>query len=285
MLASPKAFSNTDNPRRTLPNMIYGITTDNGYDSIELPNAIKALSRKVCTRVVFDENIPPQDYIIGVNAIYSVSCVMGLVVDSSTLSRYTVPQYQARFNEYFDVLVDKVDIWEIGNEVNGEWTGRTADVVSKITRAFNLARQRNLRTAMTLYYNTPCQGASDREMFRWSEENLSEQLKMGLDYVFISYYDDDCPGSEQNWNEVFNHLVKIFPNSKVGFGELGTTAIDRKKYLIKKYYQLSLPSKISTPNFVGGYFYWYFHQDMVPRSKELWTFFDSILQTLPNSNK
>lgn len=266
--------------RRVIPNFIYGITTDDGYDLVELPDSIRSLSRRVCTRIVFDEDISAREYIAGTTAIQNVSCVMGLVADSSTISSYTPESYAARFREYFDLLSDKVDIWEIGNEVNGSWTGPSAVVSHKINIAFDLARSRGLTTALTLYYNTPCVLESEREMFHWSKENLSERVRQGVDYLLISYYEDDCPGSQQDWNKIFQRLAQQFPNSKVGFGEIGTANENRKQELIKRYYELSLPGAISEPRFIGGYFYWYFREDMVPKTKPLWSYFNAILARL-----
>ena len=71
-----------------------------------------------------------------------MSGVMGELLDSYYVSQYSFAEYEARAIEYVDVLDEHVDIWEIGNEINGEWVcaqdaescspDQTAAVVSKM---------------------------------------------------------------------------------------------------------------------------------------------------------
>ena len=48
-----------------------------------------------------------------------------------------------RVNEYLTVLSDKVDIWETGNEANGEWLGNKTDVIRKINSAYSIIKSAN----------------------------------------------------------------------------------------------------------------------------------------------
>ena len=91
-------------------------------------------------------------------------------------------------------------------------------------------------------------------------------MKTGLDYVWISDYEDDCNGLQPAWEPVFKKLAEMFPNSRVGFGEVGTKYSDRKESYIDRYYGM----KVSVPQYVGGYFWWYFHSDRVPSGGTLW---------------
>ena len=261
--------------------IIYGITSGNGFASGDLLAAIKPLSKPVWTRLVFDEGILADDYKASTKAIHDMCPVMGLVADSSTMKSYSVSEHRQRYKSYLDKLSGFVDLWEIGNEVNGSWTGPTAEVVLKITDAFNLAKSRHEKTALTLYFNTPCDPYSEREMFRWAKAHIKSPMKEQLDYVWISYYEDDCPGPDPDWNDVFNKLGEIFPKSKLGFGEVGTNIADRKAQVLNQYYSLSQPGRITHPRFVGGYFYWYFFEDMVPETKPLWSVFNNLLKSLP----
>ncbi len=261
--------------------IIYGITSGNGYATSDLLAAIKPLSKPVWTRIVFDEGVSAEDYEASTQAIHVISPVMGLVADSSTMKSYSVSEHRQRYKSYLDKLSGFVDLWEIGNEVNGSWTGSTAEVVLKITDAFNLAKSRHQKTALTLYFNTPCDPHSDREMFTWAKDNIESPMKDELDYVWISYYEDDCPGPDPDWNDVFKKLGEIFPKSKLGFGEVGTNIADRKARVLNQYYSLSQPGRITHPRFMGGYFYWYFFEDMVPETKPLWSVFNNLLKSLP----
>ncbi|HMQ81191.1 MAG TPA: hypothetical protein PKD94_16615, partial [Ignavibacteria bacterium] len=173
----------------------------------------------------------------------------------------------ARTDEYMNTLGNKVDIWEIGNEVNGEWLGNKDSVKAKINYAFNKANQLQYRTALTLYYNKDCWENPQNEMFRWVNTNISPEMKQGLNYVFVSYYEDDCNNLQPNWQRVFDSLHVIFPNSNLGIGECGTTNAALKETYINRYYKMH----ITTPKYIGGYFWWYYRQDCVPwTNKPLW---------------
>ena len=95
-------------------------------------------------------------------------------------------------------------------------------------------------------------------------------MVQNLDYVFVSYYEDDCNDLQPDWPVVFKRLAEKFPKSKIGFGEVGTLNKANKAEFINRYYKL----KITEPNYVGGYFWWYYKQDMVPMTKSLWTVFN-----------
>lgn len=99
-------------------------------------------------------------------------------------------------------------------------------------------------------------------------------MKQGLDYVWISYYEDDCNNLQPDWPQVFQKLATMFPNAKIGFGEVGSIHADKKADYINRYYNMN----INHPNYVGGYFWWYFSQDMVPMTKPLWNTINTAIQ-------
>jgi hypothetical protein len=173
-------------------------------------------------------------------------------------------------------LGDNVDIWEIGNEINGEWLGPRDSVVRKMTDGYNIIKYAQKQTALTLYYNKNCWENHDNEMFRWVNQNVPQYMKENLDYVFVSYYEDDCNGYQPDWQKVFDSLYVIFPNSKLGIGECGTKKTSRKAEYMKRYYTMN----ITTPNYIGGYFWWYFKQDCVPYTKILWLTMSKLLSRL-----
>jgi len=186
---------------------------------------------------------------------------------------YTVQQYIQRTNDYLDTLGDRVDIWEIGNEINGEWLGNNADVVSKMTQAYSIVKSRHKKAALTLYYNYNCWENPQNEMFRWTLNNVPQNMRDSLDYVLVSYYEDDCNNYQPNWQRVFDSLHVIFPGSKLGIGECGTSYSNRKETYINRYYRM----KITTPNYIGGYFWWYYKQDCVPVTNYLWSVMDAAM--------
>ncbi len=252
---------------------LYGVTIDNITYIDEITESLFRLERKPTARIVFDCWQSPSYYSFAVDKIHKVSFIMGEIADSYCFAQYNTGQYEARLKEYLNSFSGKVDIWEIGNEINGEWLGNTGTVVEKMKSAFRIVKDKGKCAALTLYYNLDCYQKPENEMFTWVLSNVPQNMKDSLDFVFVSYYEDDCNDFQPDWQNVFDSLNTIFPNSKLGIGECGTKISEKKSSFMKRYYSM----RISTPNFVGGYFWWYYKQDCVPYTKELWSIFNSIL--------
>ncbi len=60
---------------------------------------------------------------------------MGELLDSSDEKKISIAAYNKRVESYLAAFGRDVDIWEIGNEVNGNWTGPHPDVSKKLTEA------------------------------------------------------------------------------------------------------------------------------------------------------
>jgi hypothetical protein len=253
---------------------VWGVTIDDPWNLEPTLAALQRLSRRVTARVVFDEGQPASGYVPLVTAIHGAAEVMGEVLDSQYVAGVTVASYLARTREYLDALGGVVDVWEIANEVNGEWLGASSDVVAKARGAYDLVKARGKRTALTLYYNRDCWSSPSHEMFTWVEGNLPEDMRAGLDWVLVSYYEDDCNGLQPDWNAEFRRLAAIFPNARLGIGECGTRQADRKAAYLQRYYSLH----VDEPRFIGGFFWWYFSEDMVPWTAPLWKTLDDLLK-------
>lgn len=252
---------------RTVPTPIYGVTLDRINNLSASLTSLRNLAKMPTTRVVFDEGMPATYYQQALNQIYPVSYIMGEILDSYYVKTLTNAQYERRSREYVNLLKNKVDIWEIGNEVNGEWLGTMSSVVNKIKRAGRVVKAAGGKTALTLYYNDECYAKSSNEMFRWMDRWVDAEMRDLVDYVFVSYY--ECPDGGQpkpNWQATFDRVASVFPGKKIGIGEVGTTVTSKKHALIREFYSM----KINTPNFVNGNFWWYFYPDMVPYTKSYW---------------
>jgi hypothetical protein len=256
---------------------IFGVTIDDISNLDEIVKSLEKLPVKPTVRIVFDEWIPAEQYVEAVNRIGKVSYIMGELLDSYYMKDYSNEQYRDRVKNYLDVLGNKVDIWEIGNEINGEWLGNSSDVREKVKTAYTLVKEKKMKTALTLYYNKDCWEKPENEMFAWVNRYIPDDIKNNLDYVFVSYYEDDCNDFQPEWQNVFDSLHVIFPNSFLGVGECGTKYPDKKAKYMKRYYSMNT----KTPNYVGGYFWWYFKQDCVPYTKDLW----KIIYSLINKHK
>ena len=262
---------------KPLPDFIKGVTLDSIADLKDSLDALESLGTPVVTRLVFDEWMPASFYEDAVTRLSEKSFVMGEILDSNYVKQYSVKQYKARIREYIKTLGTKVDLWEVGNEINGEWLGKSQTVIAKITSAYDEVKKAGLKTALTLYYNPDCWEKPENEMFLWAEQNIPSRIKQGLDYVWVSYYEDDCNGYQPDWVEVMSRLGKLFPESKFGIGECGTSDPRKKEDFIKKYYAIHP----DVPRFVGGYFWWYFKADMVPKTKPLWNVLKEAISQKP----
>ncbi len=258
--------------QESVPSPIYGVTVDKVNDLTDIVESLSKLCHKPTTRIVFDRGVPAAQYVQAATEIHKVSYVMGEIVDSFFMKKYGVEEYLTRTSEYLNVLGDQVDIWEIGNEINGDWCGPTPQVAAKMVGAYERVKAAGKTTELTLYYNQGCAKHPGNEMFAWAEANIPERMKQGLDYVLVSYYEDDCKMLQPDWPRVFRRLAVMFPRSKLGMGECGSKYKSRKAAYIKRYYTM----KIDEPRYVGGYFWWYYKQDMVPYTKPLWSLLNSV---------
>lgn len=288
--------------QRPLPPFIYGVTVEDILGDSHAPGKIKeslkALQingKKPFVRIVFQkkENEPfdarVEEYKCALERIHNEAYIMGEILDSLFVGNCDVNCYEMRTKAFVEKLGGLVDVWEIGNEINGEWTHpkndprsieeKNREVGEKIQRAFQVVESNGGRTALTLYYNDDnnpngrrrsCWQNKENEMFNWAKNYVSPELKRGLDYVFISYYDDlgDCrdDGKKLNpeWRKDFLRLSEndFFPQPKLGFGEVGTVISSKKSEYIKNYYDKQTKN-LQMSNYVGGYFWWYFEGDMV----------------------
>lgn len=264
-------------PKLPMPDQVAGVTIDGINNISNTVAALSSLSKVPTTRIVFDEFVPASDYRNATVSVRNVSYVMGELLDSFYVKQYSVQQYLDRTKEYLGVLGDVVDLWEVGNEINGEWLGSTPDVVAKMTGAYDLVKAQGKATELTLYYNQACWSNKNNEMFTWANANVPQRMKDGLDYVLISYYEDDCNGLQPDWPTVFHKLHLMFPNSKIGFGETGTKKAAKKAEYVNRYYT----KNITEPGYVGGYFWWYFRQDMTPKTSALWSVLNTAIGKMP----
>jgi hypothetical protein len=270
-----------------LPGSLRGITYDDlssrcGVSSDELAT-VQALNHPT-VRVVFDP-IGPSCYTSGMQALHQSAYTMGELADSSSLKRYSLDQIRTRTKAYVSALAETTDLWEIGNEVNGEWLSKVHcpsshecpaqahDVMSKVEAMYDIVNARGLTTELTLYYQVPQWVTPGYDMIAWERKYVPASMHQGLKYVLISYYEAGNYGawpSRAQWNKIFTQLAADFPNATVGFGEIGMAAPITSTSLanaqsIFTYYMSIAPPGLT--RFTRAGFLWYAAEDLVPSTK------------------
>ena len=258
---------------------LWGVTTDDPATSTAAQaDALKSLPLRTTVRVVFDlpsgGHPTAADYVGPVTSLAAVASVMGQPVDSSYMPSLTLAGVQTRITEYLGALGATVSLWEIGNEVNGNWLG--AGVMPKLEAIFDAVKAAGKPTALTFYYENPATPGYD--LIPWADANIpaGHRLRTGLDYVLVSYYEDQNGGHQLTQAELdtlFGALAARFPNAKLGFGEFGwggaiPSSATTRADLLRRFYGYRVPS---IPAYVGGGFYWHFLQTMVPKTAPDWT--------------
>lgn len=263
---------------------VYGVTVTDVAPLAQIVTSLQGLPHRATTRIVFDENVPASEYTQAVTAIAGASDIMGEILDSWYVPAISTAAYLARTQQYLTAFASQVAIWEVGNEINGEWVddnaGGTAEVVAKMAGAFDIVHGAGGKTALTLY------GCSDTlpqyDMVTWATTNVPDRMKTGLDYVLVSFYEGDCGVSPPDWQTKFAELRAIFPTAKLGFGEVGavdsggnaiTNPAIAGPYL-ERYYKMP----INVPGYVGGHFWWYYVEDMLPLPSTMYTVLCNAIQ-------
>lgn len=263
---------------RVVPAPIYGVTFDDVSSVAAKVTALSNLVKVPTVRVVFDKGTGASNYKTPIQRFRPEAYIMGELIDSSYMRGYTLSGVQAWTNSYVNTLGSLVDIWEIGNEVNGNWLG--TNVMAKIEAMYDIVSAQGGRTALTFFYegeSTEPNNCIDSQggMFPWIQKNFlnsptaeTEKIRLGVNYVLVSWYPDQCPGESPDWPWVYNKLASIFPSSAVGFGELGTANPQNgsayEKNEISRYYPMGKTVAGLPASYIGGYFWWYGAEELVP---------------------
>jgi hypothetical protein len=250
---------------------LFGVTVDSITGLGAIVAAERALPHRPTTRVYMSVHEPASYYADAVSELDSVGTVVGELLDSSDAKHIGVAAFQQRVESYLSVLGPTVGIWEVGNEVNGDWTGPYAAGAAKLQEAYNDVVAADGRTALTLYANQygpdHCgDGTGELTPVEYSEEDVPPAVRDGLTYVFESYYPTQChdilPTDGQVATEM-GQLRALYPHALLGFGEVGlphrvsTRTLATAERVMSWAY--GLDPRI--PGYVGGYFWWYARED------------------------
>ena len=285
---------------RDVPVPLYGVTLDDVSKPAPEGNSLAHVAHRPTVRIVFDPRTDASYYVKPIQQFRSVAYIMGELADSSYMRQYTASSIKTWTQNYTAALGNLVDIWEIGNEVNGDWLG--SNTMAKIEAMYDVVASQDGATALTFFYegepsdphNCISTDNGGNDMFTWIAQQFqlnqptsqrsveTEKIRINVNYVLISWYPDQCPRENPNWPWVYTKLAGIFPKSKVGFGELGAAhpqygssyEIDE----INQYYPMAKTVAGLPASYIGGYFWWYFAEEMVPWGTTLSNVLNAAIQ-------
>jgi hypothetical protein len=199
-------------PKQDITKRVYGFTLE-WPPSGPQAASFKQLPQAPWVRLVFQDGDGAHSYIDACKLLKSVGAIiLGELLDSEGMKHTSLEKYQARAQEYLHMLGDLVDVWEIGNEVNGDWLG--SHVADKIIAAHDVFHGVGLKTAVTLYMD-------EEETWAPFAHALPANFRASLDYALMSHYPGDNNGYAPNWNNVAHEMGDLFPNARLGLGEMG----------------------------------------------------------------
>ena len=300
-----------------IPALIHGVTVADDYDVRTwdyLDQVIPALTNLAVTptvRLTFTLEVDSgvqgavaSTYISPVEEIKAAidantdshPFIMGQPVDSSYMFCFTQADHAARWHDYVNTLGRYVDIWEVGNEINGNWlynsgsnadvsgqscpddwpggvpTTTTQDVADKMADAFKIVKAAGKQAALTLTF-CPTDLPATNDPFTWLDTYVtSPALRKGMDYVLISYYPDvtGCGyglPKASDWVTWFRGIQSRFPYAKLGMGEWGYTSGSPPADLstvLREGYEIDPSASLTPGSWIGGVFYWEFGLTAIP---------------------
>jgi Domain of Unknown Function (DUF1080) len=261
-------------PRDLPPGPVYGVTIDDIANISSVVSAAEAIPYMPTTRVYLDPTEPASYYKSALQQLAPHTYVMGEILDSSDMKSMTVSAEQTRVSNLLSSLGSTVDVWEVGNEVNGNWTGSYSTGAQMLVNTYNQVAADGYRSALTLYENSwapnNCgDGTSELTPQQYSSRYVPASVRDGIDYLLLSWYPTQCRGLSGNVpvstiTAEVQSLHTLYPNALIGFGELGLPNRTRSsseaeaESIMAYYYGIA----ISEPYYIGGYFWWYWDEDL-----------------------
>ena len=262
----------------------WGVTVDrmNGFRAVmgSIADMTAAAPGSAYVRVVFDEGVGPTAYDgIVAEARRDGVTVVGQILDSSAMRRLDLAAFERRVRTYVDHFPG-IDVWEIGNEINGEWLGPDAAAKASYAAAYVKAADPSDTTVLTLFWEMGTAGRPSSSMFQWARDNVDPGFAANVDVVAMSTWAGGAPLGI-SMDEVFTRLHAMFPAQRLAVGELGywepgttrgwwwrstahPTTVVRRALAVQMY-----QGALSFPYSVDGVFWWYYVQEMADRGA-LW---------------
>gem|GEM_PF-2034617 len=272
----------------------WGVTVDRINKQQQVIDSVSDLVENVparaYVRIVFDEGVaaPVYDTIVATAEADGI-VVVGQILDSSAMKTLDMAGWQARVAEYVDHF-PQITVWEIGNEVNGEWLGTGVKEKIEFAAAYVKNADPTDLTMLTFYWQMGTAGSGASSLFQWIHDNVSTALSDYVDVVALSTWIGDAPLGMSH-DEVFERLHALFPNQQIAMGEAGywspgTTkawwwrsqqnpTTDVRKALAEHMYLANMAFDYS----LGGGFWWNYYQEMFGFT-DLWQTVNDVYRSI-----
>ena len=276
--------------RSTTDPLWWGVTVDRLDNHASVTASIADLVQhdagRGYVRVVFCEGTPATMYDTIVAEMLAANLVVvGQILDSSGMAHYPLAAFQERVREYVDHF-QQIAVWEIGNEVNGEWLGTQTREKLEYAAGYVKAADPTDITMLTFFWQMGTAGSSASSLFQWISDNVTPALSTNVDVVALSAYIGDAPLGIAH-DEVYERLHALFPTQKVAMGELGyweprttrawwwrrqarpDTSVRRE--LLRYMHVANLGFDYG----VGGVFWWFYYGEMWGKTALWWDLNDT----------
>ncbi|MDO5053002.1 MAG: hypothetical protein Q4E05_08960 [Pseudoclavibacter sp.] len=258
---------------------VRGVTLETIEELDDSARLLSESSAELTVRLVMGFEHSLDEYRRAVEALDPHAALMVQLADSEELAGLSREQLLARTQQAMDAFGDRVELWEVGNELNGAWAGSSpAQIDDKVEGAYELVRARGGRTVITLnYWSGPeCRQEPWEDPLAYAR-GMPERLR-GVDALLLSVYETACdppqrPGAAELAASL-RELGELFPRAMLGIGEIGAQgredglpedpAPGEKARIAEYYYGMHAElSEAVGPRYIGGYFWWYFKRDAV----------------------
>ncbi len=273
----------------------WGVTIDRTDNYTSVLDSVAALvagtDARMYVRIVFDEFVPAADYGPIVSYAQGLGLhVVGEILDSAAMDQYTLAEFQARVVEYVDGLPG-VEVWEIGNEVNGEWLGGDVDAKIEYAAAYVKQVDPDDTTLLTLFWQIGT-GEPASAVFDWAAAHVSPGLLGNVDVIGLSIYVGTAPLGLA-FDQVVGRLLAMYPDQQFIISETDYWATDTtnvwwwrsqeapgttvRRQFLRQMYRAALGYDRS----LSGVFWWNYCTEMDPGG-DLWNALRALIECVHN---
>lgn len=238
----------------------HGLTIDDVDAVPQVLFRLRDFQARPFFRLVIDfPERPLTDYDDAIRRLSERGDVMVQVRDSYSESADGKPLSVEGYAQLFTTMIarwkDQISLWEIGNEVDGDWLA--PDIADKVRRCMDIATEAGVKTAVTFFLEKP------GRMARWAKKN-----GIRCDIAMISWYPLANKRFLPDWETEVDELSAACGNVRVACGEFGSEN-DHGEQLGDTGTAMVIRTvqgiRVRHTLWVGGWFFWDFCKMCLPK--------------------